>query len=71
MNRLPLWLFGAAFLCACGGNAPPAVPPSDEPARLECDRLAARAIQRGNPGQAARLSSEASRCYAALDSLAS
>lgn len=59
----------AALLHGCGGNSPPAAPPTEEAARIECDRFAARAIQVGDPAEAARLSARARDCYAALDSI--
>lgn len=69
MPRLLLLAAAAALVHGCGGNSPPAAPPTEEAARIECDRFAARAIQTGDPAEAARLTSRATDCYAALDSV--
>lgn len=55
------------LLAGCGGGTQRAAPPSDEPARLACDRLAARAIQVATPEEAADLASGAASCYQTLD----
>lgn len=66
MHRLPLLALVAVHLCACGRGAPPAAPPTEDAARIECDRFAARAIQAGDPAEAAALSASATECYTAL-----
>jgi hypothetical protein len=62
---LPLLLAVAA--CSCRGNAPPAAPPTEDAARIACDRFAARAIQTGDAREAALLSERAAACYTALE----
>ena len=59
-------LAAAVLLAGCGGGPQRAAPPSDEPARLACDRLAARAIQVATPDEAAGLAGRAEECYQAL-----
>ena len=53
----------AVLLAGCGGGAQRTAAPSDEPARLACDRLAARAIQVADAVQASNLAARASSCY--------
>ena len=54
------------ILASCGGGTQRTTAPSDEPARLACDRLAARSIQVAEPGEAADLAAQAASCYRSL-----
>jgi hypothetical protein len=65
MNRLAL-LSALTIQLACGRGAPAAAPPTEDAARIECDRFAARAIQTGDPAEAAALSARATECYTRL-----
>lgn len=53
-------------IAACRGNTPASAPPTEDAARIACDRFAARAIQTGDPAEASNLSRRAADCYAAL-----
>lgn len=64
MRRLFLLSLVAAFT-ACG-STPAAAPPTEDAARIECDRFAARAIQAAAQEDAARLAASAAECYAGL-----
>jgi hypothetical protein len=66
MHPFPALLLGGLMLAACGGSAPQAAPPTEDAARITCDRFAARAIQTADVAQAASLSSRAATCYSAL-----
>lgn len=66
MHRIPLLAAVTLQLCACGRGAPAAAPPTEDAARIACDRFAARAIQTGDPAEAAALSRQAAECYARL-----
>ena len=66
MHRFPLFAMIAIQLCGCGRGAPAAAPATEDAARIECDRFAARAIQTGDPAEAATLSARAAECYTAL-----
>ncbi len=73
MERLPRMVMTgllAIHLCGCGRGTPAAVPPTEDAARIECDRFAARAIQNGDPAEAASLSASAAECYATLPAAA-
>ena len=57
---------GLLALGGCRGSTPPPAPPTEDAARIACDRFAARAIQTGDARDAASLSRQAADCYAAL-----
>lgn len=65
-TRAALAALATLALVACRGNAPPATPPTEDAARIACDRYAAAAIQSGDPANAADLSRQATECYTAL-----
>lgn len=69
LARSPLTMLAALAVTAgaCRGNAPSAAPPTEDEARIACDRYAAAAIQQGDPLTAANLSRQAMECYTALE----
>lgn len=66
MHRLYPLLILSLLLSACGRRTPPAAPVSEDAARIECDRYAARAIQVADTDEAAALARRAGECYSAL-----
>lgn len=71
-NLVPLLMRSASLLvivlplAACGPATPSAAPPTEDAARIECDRLSARAIQAPDGPAAAALAARATSCYRAL-----
>jgi hypothetical protein len=66
MLRRGILVATALFCLACGRSAPAPVPPTEDAARIACDRFAARAIQAADGDAAAELADHATRCYRAL-----
>lgn len=61
-----MWVLVPLFLAAC--SSLPIIGESDDEKKAECDRIAARAIQTDDLGDARRLAAAAADCYAAAQS---
>lgn len=66
MLRRTMFAATTLIFLACGRSTPAPAPPTEEAARIACDRFAARAIQAADGDAAAELAARATQCYRAL-----